>query len=143
MAAKTRERPQIVIDTNVWVSARRSRLGASARLVSLIGTGRFDFHISVPLVLEYEEVLMRQQSDLGLSKHAVDRLLDGICRAGKAHDISYLWRMQVRDPKDAHVLELAVAAACDYLVTFNVRDFPEAHRFGIDVLRPRDFLNRL
>jgi len=135
--------PQIVIDTNIWVAARRSQLGASARLVSLIATGRFDFHLSVPLVLEYEEVLMRLRKDIGLSVPDVNRLLDGICRVGKAHDISYLWRTHVRDPKDAHVLELAVAAACDYIVTFNVRDFPETHRFGIEALRPRDFLNRL
>jgi len=46
--------PQIVIDTNVLISAQRSRRGASARLVSLIGAGLFDVHVSVPLVLEYE-----------------------------------------------------------------------------------------
>lgn len=135
--------PQIVIDTNVWVSARRSKRGASAQLISLIGTDRFDFYISVSLVLEYEEVLMRQRSDLGLTKREIDRLLDGLCRVGQPHDISYLWRTHVRDPKDAHVLELAVAAGCDYIISFNVRDFPEAHRFGIEVLRPREFLQRL
>ena len=136
-------RPQIVIDTNVWIAARRSRHGASARFISLVGTEQFDLHLSVPLVLEYEEVLMRQHSELNLTEQAVNRLLDGICRVGKHHDISYLWRTHVRDPKDAHVLELAVAAACDCIVTFNVRDFPEARRFGIEVLRPAEFLQRL
>jgi putative PIN family toxin of toxin-antitoxin system len=143
MSPKIRNRPQIVIDTNVWVAARRSQLGASARLVSQIATGRFDVHISVPLLFEYEEVLMRMRHELNLTRSEIDRLLDGICRIGKAHDISYLWRTHVRDPDDAHVLELAVAAACDYIVTFNLRDFPEAHRFGIEVLRPGTFLKRL
>lgn len=136
-------RPQVVIDTNVWVAARRSRHGASARLVSLIGTGCFDLHISVPLVLEYEEVLMRLHSDVGLAREEVERLLDGICHVGEGHDISYLWRTHVRDPGDAHVLELAVAAECDAIVTFNVRDFPEAHRFGIELLTPAGLLRRL
>ena len=135
--------PQIVLDTNVWIAARRSKQGASAQLVSLIGTEHFDLHLSVALVLEYEEVLMRQRQTLGLTKQDVDRLLDGICRVGIPHDISYLWRTHVRDPKDAHVLELAVAAVCDAIVTFNVRDFPEAHRFGIEVLTPEAFLHRI
>lgn len=136
-------RPQIVIDTNVWISARRSRRGASAQLISLVGGGRFDIHVSVPLVLEYEEVLMRQRNELGVTREEVQRLLDGICRVGKPHDISYLWRTHVGDPKDAHVLELAVASACNAIVTFNIRDFPETHRFGIEVLTPNDFLKHL
>ena len=57
--------PQIVIDTNVLVSAQRSKRGASSKLMSLIGTGLFDLHVSVPLVLEYEEVLLREELRLG------------------------------------------------------------------------------
>lgn len=139
----TNPRPQIVIDTNVWVAGRRSKKGASAQFITLIETGRFDFHISVPLVLEYEQVLMRMRGELGLSSQEVNRLLDGICRVGHEHEIAYLWRTHVKDPNDAHVLEVAVAAGCDYIVTFNVKDFPEAHRFGIEVLTPGAFLHRL
>ncbi|MBU0677658.1 MAG: putative toxin-antitoxin system toxin component, PIN family [Verrucomicrobia bacterium] len=47
--------PKIVIDTNVFVSALRSKRGASFRLVSLIGRKKFDLSVSVPLVLEYEK----------------------------------------------------------------------------------------
>lgn len=86
---------------------------------------------------------MRQRNALGLTRQEVHRLLDAICLVGKPHNISYLWRSHVADPKDAHVLELAVAAACDAIVTFNTRDFPETHRFGIEVLRPGEFLKRL
>lgn len=136
-------RPQVVFDTNVWVAARRSRVGASARLITLLDTGRFDLHVSVPLVLEYEEVLMRQREALNLNHDDVGLLLDGICRIAIPHDISYLWRTHMRDPKDAHVLELAVAAACDAIVTFNVRDFSQAPHFGIRVLTPGEFLVQL
>ena len=38
------------------------------------------------------------------------------------------------------VLEVATAANCRYLVTFNVRDFVGADRFGIEVLTPAKFL---
>ncbi len=58
---------QLVIDTNVIIAALRSKRGASAKLLSLLGTGLFDFHLSVPLVLEYEEVILRQRATLDLT----------------------------------------------------------------------------
>ena len=50
---------QIVIDTNVLVAALRSRRGASYRLLRLVDGGGFTIHVSVPLVLEYEDVAKR------------------------------------------------------------------------------------
>ena len=41
------------------------------------------------------------------------------------------------------VLELAVASQSRYIVTFNQRDFAGAERFGLEVLTPRPFLERL
>ncbi len=50
----------------------------------------------------------------------------------------------VRDPVDDMVLEAAVNAMADAIVTFNGKDFADApQRFGIDVLLPRDALARL
>jgi predicted nucleic acid-binding protein len=45
---------QIVIDTNVLVSALRSKRGASFRLLRLLGDSRFEINVSVPLVIEHE-----------------------------------------------------------------------------------------
>jgi len=42
------------MDTNVLVSALRSKNGASFRLLSLVDSGKFTFALSVPLVVEYE-----------------------------------------------------------------------------------------
>ena len=47
----------VVIDTNVVLSALQSKNGKSFGLISKIGSGLFDFAISVPLVLEYEAIL--------------------------------------------------------------------------------------
>ena len=41
------------------------------------------------------------------------------------------------------VLELAVAAGVDYVVTFNTRDFAGAERFGLRVVRPGELLRLL
>ena len=50
---------RVVIDTNVLVSALRSRRGASFRLVQKLGSPQFQPIISPPLCLEYEDVFRR------------------------------------------------------------------------------------
>jgi hypothetical protein len=35
---------------------------------------------------------------------------------------------------------LAVESRADFLLTFNVRDFGDAERFGVRVISPREFL---
>jgi hypothetical protein len=41
------------------------------------------------------------------------------------------------------ILELAFAANCRYIVTFNVRHFAGSEKLGIDAITPRDFLSLL
>jgi putative PIN family toxin of toxin-antitoxin system len=132
--------PQIVIDTNVLIAAQRSRRGASSRLLTLVGTHRFDLHVSVALVLEYEDVLIRQRSQLGLTQEDITALIDAICALAVRHKIYYQWRPYLRDIGDEFVLELAVAAQCNYIVTFNHKNFTGAERFGIQVVTPGEFL---
>lgn len=130
--------PQIVLDTNVLVAALKSRRGASHRLVSLVGCDRFDLHLSVPLLFEYEDVLKR--SEFGFAPTAVETVLDYLCSIAQQHDIHFLWRPYLRDPKDDLLLELAVASQCSHIVTFNTADFTGVGRFGLQALWPADFL---
>lgn len=132
--------PQAVLDTNVLISAQRSRRGASSKLLSLVGTGQFEIHLSVPLTLEYEAVLMRYRLDLGLSQDDVTDLVDALCALSMLHEIHYLWRPYLRDPADEFVLDLAVTARCDSIITFNQQDFVGAEQFGIRVISPGEFL---
>ena len=131
---------QIVVDTCVLVAALRSRRGASFRLVSLIGKGRFDINVSVPLVLEYEDATTRIAREVGLTATDIDDLLDYICRVARRRQIFFLWRPFLRDSADDLVLELAVESGADTIVTHNLRDFDGAEHFGIDVLTPGEFL---
>lgn len=133
-------RPQVVIDTNVLVSGLRSRRGAAFKLLELVGTGRFDTHISVPLVLEYEDALSRQVTAGRVSRSVVDAVLDFHCHVATRHPIFFLWRPFLRDPKDDLVLELAVKAECEIIITYNMRDFAGVERFGVRALPPAAFL---
>lgn len=130
----------VVLDTNVWVAAFRSRRGASRLVIDNVIDGRITMHLTVPLVAEYEEVFVRERRPMGLNREEVDLLLDLICSLGHHHEVHYLWRWQAPDPRDAHVLEAALAASCPYLLTFNKRDLQEAEDFGLRVLTPGEFL---
>jgi putative PIN family toxin of toxin-antitoxin system len=132
--------PRVVLDTNVIVSAFRSRRGPAFSLVSRIGTGNFEVAVSVPLVLEYEEVLTRATS---LQEMEVLAVLGFLCSVAHRQNIFYLWRPILPDPKDDMVLELAVASQSRAIVTYNQRDFLPADKFGIQVLTPEGFLREI
>jgi putative PIN family toxin of toxin-antitoxin system len=131
---------QVVIDTNVLVAALLSNLGASHRLLRLVGEHRWRINLSVPLVLEYEQTLKRVCGTGSLSRGDIDDVLRFLCANANLRLIFFLWRPFLPDPKDDFVLELAVESRADFLVTFNTRDFAGAERFGVRVVSPREFL---
>lgn len=134
---------RVVLDTNVLISAMRSRHGASYRVLRLVGLGRFEIIVSVPLVLEYEAVAKRLAQAVGLSHDDIDVILDYLCSVADRRGIFFLWRPVLKDPRDDMVLEVAVEAGCDHIVTHNVRDFVGAEVFGISVVTPGAFLRSL
>lgn len=100
-------------------------------------------NLSVPLFLEYEDVVKRADSGLSLSVAEIDHVLDFICAEASLREIFYLWRPALPDPKDDFILELAVESGSDYIVTFNARDFAGDEKFGVAVVTPQEFLRKL
>jgi putative PIN family toxin of toxin-antitoxin system len=139
----TMKKPRIVIDTNILVSALRSRNGASFKLLSLIDSRKFDFFVSTPLVFEYEEALKNDLAASMLSKSDVDEVLNYMCKMGSHQEISYLWRPQLRDPGDDFILEVAAQSGCDFIVTHNLKDFIGTEKFGIKAVTPGNFLRKI
>ena len=131
---------QLVIDTNVFVSALKNDTGASFYIFSLIGKNKFETNVSVPLIIEYEEVAHRFLDQTNLTVSDLNDLLDYICSVSNKHTINYLWRPFLKDPKDDFVLELAVKARSQYIITFNKKDFQNISKFGITALTPWEFL---
>ena len=134
---------RIIIDTNVLFAALRSNKGASFKLLSIIDDNRIQISLSVPLVLEYEEVLLRERLQLGLTTNDIAEVLDYLCSIAEQKTIHYLWRPFLSDVKDDMVLELAVESESSYIVTFNKRDFSGCETFGITAVTPKEFLNKL
>ena len=134
---------RIVIDTTVFVSGLLSQRGAAFRLLSLVDKGLFVFCLSVPLVVEYEDAANRVLEQTQLSPENLGDILDYMCRIGEQQSIYYLWRPFLHDSRDDMVLELAVAAGCDTIVTFNGKDFGGVDRFGVKTMQPQLFLREI
>jgi len=112
-------------------------------LLTLIGSDKFEINVSVPLIIEYEDVAKRLIEKIALTEDDIDDILDYICSTANRRKVFYLWRPFPRDPKDDMVLELAVAARCDFIVTYNKRDFQGVERFGHRVVTPKEFLQEI
>lgn len=80
------------------------------------------------MMLEYEAVLTRPEnlSAFNLTTNEVERFLDSMALLITPVTPFFLWRPQLRDPADEHVLEAAVNGAAQAIVTFNQRHFQQA-----------------
>lgn len=135
--------PRIVIDTNVFVSALLSQRGASYKLVMLADSGLYQLNLSVPLVVEYEDAAQRILDKTALADNQLHNILDYLCRVSNRQEIFFLWRPFLRDPKDDMVLELAIAARCSAIVSFNAKDFAGVEQFGLEIVSPQQFLRQI
>lgn len=130
----------IVIDTNVLISALKSKKGASYKLLMLLPDNLFIPNISVPLFVEYESVAKRTDLLSNLETEEINSILNYILSKSKIQKIFYLWRPLLKDPKDDLVLEVAVVSQSKYIVTFNTKDFKGCEKLGIKALTPQEFM---
>jgi len=130
---------KVAIDTNVFVTALRSRRGASFKLLFEINREKFIQNISTSLIFEYESAAKRETK---LPKKQIDAILDTICQISRKSKIFFLWRPFLRDPKDDFILELAIESESEYIITYNKKHFKNIEKFGIKLLDPKEFLEK-
>lgn len=96
------------------------------------------------LFSEYADVSARPHilEKCPVSSNDIQALLEAFCSVSEWVPIYYLWRPNLADEADNHLLELAAAGNAQWIVTNNVRDFKRAElRFlGIQILTPEQIL---
>jgi len=99
------------------------------------------------LLAEYEDVLNRAAlfRDCRLDAQEREELLDIFLSYCEWTRVYYLWRPNLPDEADNHLVELAVAGAARYVVTRNLRDLRamELQFPGLRPVSPEDFLKEL
>ena len=131
------------MDTNVLYAALRSRAGASFAILDALERGRWSLLLSQTVLTEYEEVLHRESTALGLDRFRIGRLLDDFCALAELHRTSNQWTSLLSDPADEAFVQLAAEARSDYLISHNCRHLAPAATCGVRVIAPRDFLSIL
>ncbi len=135
---------RVVLDTNVLVAAARSRLGASFALINSIPAAEFVPCLSIGLYSEWQDVLTRPENlPPGLTAEDAQKFLRYLASQCHLQEIYFLWRPFLPDASDDMVLELALAAGCQCIITHNVRDFIGSEQVGVTALTPREFLQEV
>jgi putative PIN family toxin of toxin-antitoxin system len=137
--------PVLVIDTNVFVAALRSEGGASRQVLRRALTGDYTPVFGNALWLEYEDVLGRTALwAKSTSERDRFQVLAALAQAGRWVNISFGWRPNLPDEADNHLIELAVAAGAEAIVTHNIRDVAhgELKWAHLSVLTPAQCLEK-
>jgi putative PIN family toxin of toxin-antitoxin system len=135
---------RLVVDTSVFVSAVMGANGASREIVRQCLLGHLTPLMGNALFAEYEDVCGRDAlfDTRLISRRDRESLLDAFLASSVWVPIYFLWRPNLPDEADNHVVELAVAGDAKTIVTANRKDFLRAElRFpGIRILGPAEFL---
>ena len=135
-----------VIDTNVFVGACLGR-GAASDVVRACLRGAVQPLMGAALMAEYEDVLARESLMAGsrLSLEERDELLDIFIARCEWTRVYFVWRPNLPDEADNHLIELAVAGAASFVVTRNLRDLNRAElKFpGLRCFDPAAFLKEI
>ncbi len=132
----------VIIDTNVLLSGLQSNKGQSYKILQKLLAEEIHIGISVPLVLEYEKILKKCLDREIFTDEDIDGVINFICKIGTPIKVFYLWRPYLKDPYDDHLLEVALAGNCKYILTYNKKDFEGIEEFGIKAVTPYEFMNK-
>lgn len=135
---------KVVIDTNVFISALISADGAGRHIVRLCLTGDLYPLMGNSLFSEYEDVCGRQHlfDNRVISEDDRYSLLNAFLSMCLWVPIYYLWRPNLKDEADNHLVELAIGGGAVALITASKKDFRQAELLFPDlaILTAGEFL---
>ena len=133
-------KPQAVYDTNVIVSAILKPGSVPASLVSLAMQGEVQLYLSPALLTEYTAVVKRPVFRFSL--RSINRFLKEL-ESAAVMVYPTMRETAALDEPDNRILECALEAKADYVITGNRRHFPFSQFKGIKILTPREFITFL
>ena len=138
---------KVVVDTNVLVAGLIGGKGPNREILRRCLQGELQPYVGNSLHLEYQDLLNRDRIQALCKQTSVSLMefLDGFAHVCTPVDVHYLWRPNLKDEADNHLVELAIAAGVSYIITNNVSDFAQAElkRLGYEVITPEQLLRLL
>ena len=133
----------ITLDTNVLLAALLSQAGVSHQIFRLIIEEKFKIGLTTPVILEYDDVLKRNEilKKLEMLPGQVEDVIDLLVLLAEKYSIYYRLRPNLFDENDNMLVECAFVSNSAYLITSNIRDFKrgELKSHPFTVITPGDF----
>jgi putative PIN family toxin of toxin-antitoxin system len=137
---------KIVIDTSVFISSLISPQGKSRELIKCCLQGKYQPLMANSLFSEYESVINRDiiKEKCPLTLDEIDSLFNAFLSVSQWINIYYLWRPNLKDEGDNHLIEIAIAGGANLIATYNIKDFNGAELLfsNLQILTPEDLINK-
>lgn len=138
---------KVVIDTNVLVAGLIGGKGPNREILRYCFKRTLQPYIGNALYIEYQDLLSRDNIQVLCNKTSgtLAEFLDDFASICKPAEAWFLWRPNLKDEADNHIVELAIAANVEYIVTNNISDFAQAElqQIGHSVITPPELLTIL
>jgi putative PIN family toxin of toxin-antitoxin system len=136
---------KVVVDTNIIINVLLSpnKSSASFKILELCLLGKLAPQISTSLFTEYVDVTNREKITIKsiYSKREIEQVLDGFLNICEWVQISFLWRPNLKDEADNHLVDLAVASNADVIISYNLKDLTSGElKFDWQSMTPEQFL---
>ncbi|PCJ36963.1 MAG: putative toxin-antitoxin system toxin component, PIN family [Alphaproteobacteria bacterium] len=137
-------REAVVIDTNVFISALLKADTPPREVIKHGLLGNIQPLMGNALFSEYRDLMKREHifRNCPLSKAERSDFFDDFMSICKWINIYYLWRPNLKDEADNHLIELALAGNASCIITGNVKDFKDAELtfFQLNIVTPKTFI---
>lgn len=137
---------KVVVDCNIFISAVLSEDGYAKKVLEFCLKKELLSQMGLKLFCEYEDVLSRDKiiSQVKIDRGEIEDLLNAFMSVSRWNEMYYLWRPNLKDEGDNHLVELAVASNADILITHNKKDFLQNElRFDFEILNAKEVCERI
>ena len=135
---------KIVVDTSVFVSALIGEKGPSRELIRQCLLRKYRPLMGNALFGEYESLIKRETiiKKCPLTPSEIWTLLEAFMSISTWVNVYYLWRPNLKDEADNHVIELAVAGNAKFIATNNIKDFKNAELLfpDLSIVKPENII---
>ncbi len=137
----------IVLDTSCFVSALLGSGGASREILRLCLNRQLTPLMGNALYTEYESLLNRPAlwNKSRTTEPEREQVLNALLSITRWVEIYYLWRPNLPDEADNHLVELAMAGGASHIITKNIKDVGRGElRFDhLTICKPEDFIREI
>ena len=127
---------QLVLDTNIIISAFINPAGNPSQILKMILNRRADFYYNSAIVSEYENVMRRAKFSGKININNIQRFIDLLRNIGTSYD-PIPSKIKLADESDRVFYDTAKGSG-SFLITGNIKHYPRE----LFIVSPADFIKR-